>query len=196
MDGRPHEIEAIYVHFDGYPQAVGRYLLRYWDSEPRVKKLISQGNRSSLGADPDSGRLANMIIAYNDKPQSSFYEEDARTYQNEDDWFSRHPDVSYFYLWGNNGWMMQESTDRDAWVKLESIIILDDYDESNFTELEEKRDYNSVFCNAASAVMKITEWTSGRIGYIDARKAITEFIKSADAVFIAIGDNDAQIQDT
>ena len=41
--------EAIYCHFDGYPDGVGKILLDHYQDPQKVKKLISLGDLSSLG---------------------------------------------------------------------------------------------------------------------------------------------------
>jgi len=48
------QIYAVYCHFDGYPEGVGRTLVDYWNSKTRAMKLIVDGgNMRSLGATLD-----------------------------------------------------------------------------------------------------------------------------------------------
>lgn len=41
-------IEAIYVHWDGYPSHTGNILLEYYNTYEKAKQLISLGNLSSI----------------------------------------------------------------------------------------------------------------------------------------------------
>lgn len=41
--------DAIYCHFDGYPEGVGAMLLEDYNTRELVEKLISNGDMSSLG---------------------------------------------------------------------------------------------------------------------------------------------------
>lgn len=42
-------IKAVYCHFDGYPEGVGKTLLKYYTHYPKVKELIELGPISALG---------------------------------------------------------------------------------------------------------------------------------------------------
>lgn len=42
-------IKAIYCHFDGYPNGVGRMLKEHYNSDDKIDELISLGGISSLG---------------------------------------------------------------------------------------------------------------------------------------------------
>lgn len=41
--------DAIYFHFDGYPEGVGAMLLENYNTKELVEKLISNGDMSSIG---------------------------------------------------------------------------------------------------------------------------------------------------
>lgn len=41
--------DAIYCHFDGYPEGVGAMLLENYNTKELVEKLISNGDMSSIG---------------------------------------------------------------------------------------------------------------------------------------------------
>lgn len=41
--------DAIYCHFDGYPDGVGVVLLEYYNTKELIEKLISNGDMSSIG---------------------------------------------------------------------------------------------------------------------------------------------------
>jgi hypothetical protein len=46
-----NRIKAIYCHYDGYLEHVGRALNTYYQSSVKVNQLISQGDMSGIGAD-------------------------------------------------------------------------------------------------------------------------------------------------
>jgi hypothetical protein len=43
-------VRSIYVHFDGYPEGVGRKLLDHWSDEQRINELLDLGDLSGLGS--------------------------------------------------------------------------------------------------------------------------------------------------
>lgn len=43
-------IKHVYVHFDGYPEGVGRTLKTHWGNREDVLALLSKGGISSIGA--------------------------------------------------------------------------------------------------------------------------------------------------
>jgi len=48
------QVHAVYCHFDGYPEGVGRTLVDHWNSKTRAMKLIiGGGNMRTLGATLD-----------------------------------------------------------------------------------------------------------------------------------------------
>ena len=44
-----HTVDSIYVHSDGYPLDAGKLLFKFYDTEEKVRKLISHGDASFLG---------------------------------------------------------------------------------------------------------------------------------------------------
>lgn len=48
------DYKSIYLHNDGYPQGAGFILKNYYSDYDKVEKLISLGNISSLGQEPNS----------------------------------------------------------------------------------------------------------------------------------------------
>lgn len=44
-------VTAIYCHYDGYPEGVGRTLYTYWTDPAKVDALMDLGNLSVLGAE-------------------------------------------------------------------------------------------------------------------------------------------------
>lgn len=44
-----HSYEGVYLHFDGYPEGAGQMLVDHYNTDAKVKELISYGGISSLG---------------------------------------------------------------------------------------------------------------------------------------------------
>lgn len=66
--------KGIYVHFDGYLSGVGRCLHDHYSDPQKVATLISQGDRSSIHAEPDEGqaythRGGRLMIHIGDSPK-------------------------------------------------------------------------------------------------------------------------------
>jgi hypothetical protein len=47
-------VEAVYCHWDGYPEHNGKILVENYTTESKVRELISMGGISSLGPDIDA----------------------------------------------------------------------------------------------------------------------------------------------
>ena len=76
------KIKSIYSHWDGYPEGVGKKLLKYYDTPEKINELMDLGDISSLGeiydeavskADWDDPRAAlkddgkTYTVAYKDR---------------------------------------------------------------------------------------------------------------------------------
>jgi hypothetical protein len=49
VKGKNHSYEGVYLHFDGYPEGAGQTLVDHYNTDAKVKELISYGGISSLG---------------------------------------------------------------------------------------------------------------------------------------------------
>ena len=49
VKGKDHSYEGVYLHFDGYPEGAGQMLVDHYNTDAKVKELISYGGISSLG---------------------------------------------------------------------------------------------------------------------------------------------------
>lgn len=87
-----NKIEAIYVHYDGYLQGVGKKLQEYTTLE-QVKELISFGDRTSLEGPyyKDRGEDDVMPVVFNSF--EDFYN------QVEDSW------GEYYYVFKDGNWL-------------------------------------------------------------------------------------------
>ncbi len=50
-------VKGVYLHWDGYPGYAGDILLNHYTNDAKVQKLISLGNLSSLGQNPEASEL-------------------------------------------------------------------------------------------------------------------------------------------
>lgn len=94
-------IEAVYCHWDGYLGGVGKTLKENYDSEDKIKHLLSFGNISSLGEDINS---------------SLFYERDRQEKDQESRILSTQEQLKNFkqeynYIWIENEWFYSEFND-------------------------------------------------------------------------------------
>lgn len=90
-------ITGVYCHFDGYPEGVGKTLLKNYDTEDKVKALIAEGDMSSLGA------TIEECDFYKEEPDTEPYTipdcEDVREkYYQAGRW------MDYSYLFENGEW--------------------------------------------------------------------------------------------
>ena len=112
-------VTAIYCHWDGYPDGVGRTLTQHWCDDLKISSLMALGSISVLGweigkkqdfdarwdsNDPQS----NWCVAYGrDRGEE---ETDARVHSNEHV-FRTSMAVSgcqYFYLWQDGKWLVSD----------------------------------------------------------------------------------------
>lgn len=59
-----NRIKAIYCHYDGYLEQVGRALYTHYQSSVKVNRLIAQGDMSGIGADIGEKHLFNERSEY------------------------------------------------------------------------------------------------------------------------------------
>lgn len=120
-------VEAIYCHFDGYPEGVGRTLIDYYCGSS-VDELISLGDVSSLGRKPisapelwsrDSWTLGGtMTPAYRDRGEIGC---EARTYSDDEAYVRAMPDrgAEWAYLFCDGEWLV---SDGAGWKRLDDEL--------------------------------------------------------------------------
>jgi hypothetical protein len=125
-------IKAVYCHYDGYLEYVGRTLLMYYQDSIKVNKLISMGDMSCLGAAIGDKHAFNDRSNYLDDgiaEQCTFYARDRgeenvsfRTFQNEQDFVDNfNAGEEYFYLYDRGTWFY--STDGE-FEELSPAVVL------------------------------------------------------------------------
>ncbi|CAB5214927.1 hypothetical protein UFOVP190_323 [uncultured Caudovirales phage] len=111
-------IKAIYCHFDGYIGYTGYALHTYYQSSPKVNKLISLGDLRMLGAEigeEHDGHARDEYLKDNIASQCNFYSRDLGEPETETTWGTFHSDaefiahfdpagVEYYYLYDHGVW--------------------------------------------------------------------------------------------
>ncbi len=114
-------IKAIYCHYDGYTEHMGRALHTYYQSSPKVNRLIAQGDMSCIGADIGEKHAFNDRSEYVDEwiaTQCTFYGRDRgeentgfRSFANEADFLSYYDGcgAEFYYLYDHGVWYVSEN---------------------------------------------------------------------------------------
>ena len=113
-------VKAIYCHYDGYPEYMGRVLTLYYQDSIRVNRLISMGDMSSIGAAIGSKHAFNDRSNYLDNgiaEQCTFYARDRgeenvefRTFQSEHDFLDNfNAGEEFHYLFKDGAWYYSEN---------------------------------------------------------------------------------------
>lgn len=92
-------IEAVYCHWDGYLEGVGKTLKENYNSEDKIRLLLSFGNISSLGEDVNS---------------SLFYERDRQEKDQKSEILKTQKQLldfrqEYNYVWINEEWLYYQN---------------------------------------------------------------------------------------
>jgi hypothetical protein len=125
-------IKAIYCHYDGYLEYMGRVLTLYYQDSIKVNKLISMGDMSGIGAAIGSKHSFNDRARYLDNgidEQCTFYardrgEENAefRTFQIEQEFLDEFAaGEEFYYLFKDNRWYYSRG---DAFEELTPDLMM------------------------------------------------------------------------
>jgi hypothetical protein len=109
-------IKAVYCHYDGYLEHLGRALNTYYQDSIKVNKLISMGDMSCIGADIGEKHVFNNRNEYIDEwiaTQCTFYgrdrgEEDVghRSFAGETEFIDYYDGsgCEFYYLYDHGVW--------------------------------------------------------------------------------------------
>jgi hypothetical protein len=125
-------IKAIYCHYDGYLEYMGRALTLYYQDSIKVNKLISMGDMSGIGAAIGSKHSFNDRARYLDNgiaEQCTFYGRDRgednaefRTFQSEQEFVDEFAaGEEFYYLFKDNRWYYSRG---DAFEELTSDLMM------------------------------------------------------------------------
>lgn len=101
-------VTYVYCHFDGYPEYVGKILKEHYNTEDKVRELLSFGHISVLDinihpTDPShsfDNRTENTCLFYGRDRGDNNY--DAETISLEKYKYNEY--INYIYLFKNNKW--------------------------------------------------------------------------------------------
>lgn len=104
-------IKAIYCHFDGYLEGVGRILQEYYNTYQRVNQLIELGNIRSI-----QEALSDI------EP----YEEPSTLFENEQEYIQVLKDwIEYAYLFKDGEWYVASYSDTEFSPIIAKIVLGD-----------------------------------------------------------------------
>ena len=122
-------IEAIYCHFDGYPEHHGPVLVRHYATADAVAALLDLGDLSVLG--PQVGRR-HKFATHGENAEAQEWclacgrdrgDKDAgrRAYATEAEFLAAAPDrwAEYVYLFRDGRWSFRKVGKDEAWQPLE-----------------------------------------------------------------------------
>jgi hypothetical protein len=125
-------IKAVYCHYDGYLEYVGRALLLYYQDSIKVNRLIAMGDMSTLGAAIGNKHAFNDRSNYLDDgiaEQCTFYERDRgeenvsfRTFQTEQQFVDEfEAGEEFYYLYDQGTWFYSQG---DAFEPLSPAVVI------------------------------------------------------------------------
>ena len=125
-------IKAVYCHYDGYLEYVGRTLLLYYQDSIKVNRLIAMGDMSCLGAAIGNKHGFNERSNYLDDgiaEQCTFYERDRgeenvsfRTFQSEQQFVDEfEAGEEFYYLYDRGTWFYSTG---DAFEPLSPAVVI------------------------------------------------------------------------
>lgn len=121
-----NRIKAIYCHYDGYLEYVGRVLNTYYQDSVKVNKLIAMGDMSCLGADiGDKHKFNNRsdYLADNTARECTFYGRDRgeenvefKSFASEDEFVDYYDGCGceLYYLYDHGVWYYSKGKDFAA----------------------------------------------------------------------------------
>jgi hypothetical protein len=139
-------IKAVYCHFDGYLDYVGRVLHNHYQASPKVNNLIALGDLSVLGTELGEQHEFDNRGSCNEhgfQNQCTFYTRDRgentpfSTYGSEQEWIRdlNGAGVEYYYLYDSGVWYVDKGGYNDFVPLNKKIERLDLKEKHNRTDL-------------------------------------------------------------
>ncbi len=137
-------VTSIYCHWDGYPEYNGKILSLYYKSEEKARKLIKNGDLSSLAENinpnenfnHDFERPQDYVCVYYHRDRGEPWEQvKPRTYSDVIKWVKEIKKgwQEYIYLFKNGNWFFTR-TNKIKWQKLKKAAFLVVQESSNATQ--------------------------------------------------------------
>ena len=119
------KVDAIYCHWDGYPENNGMILMSHYKDVDKIRQLIALGGISSLRerVAPDDWEkhsfdkpLEDVVIAYHRDRGEPFHDGERGTWESENDYFKKVLSrdfgyIEYAYLFKDGEWYVCPSED-------------------------------------------------------------------------------------
>lgn len=118
------EIKAVYCHWDGYPEWVGRILVKHYDTTEKVEELLALGDLSSLGerVKPNENEehsfenpIDDVTVAYHRDRGEALNE--ARTFNAIGEVMAYFNWNEYYYIFENGEWYVYDLDETKQLVK-------------------------------------------------------------------------------
>jgi hypothetical protein len=140
--------EAIYVHWDGYTNGVGRTLMENFNTQESASELVALGNCSKVAG------TANIeeVVAYNRDRGDPWSDTQSEFFSRLEDFIDFHP---YTYIFQDGAWYVSTILNRNlipvqyALMEYDKLvtIIQSLWDDWNFGEgKQESKDLLDVLC--------------------------------------------------
>jgi hypothetical protein len=103
-------VTAIYCHWDGYPEGVGRTLHENYQAAYLIGKLVAHGDISSLG--PEIGKQHSFDTRDGEDTWTTFYTRDrgedcpSKEFETIQEWMDYYDWSDYYYLWNGKEWLV------------------------------------------------------------------------------------------
>jgi len=111
-------ITAIYSHWDGYPEGVGRILHENYQAAYKIGKLVQMGDVSSLGA--EIGKKQDFDDRSTQRDDwTLFYTRDrgedapCKEFETIQEWMDHYDWSDYYYLWNGKEWLVSKAGETD-----------------------------------------------------------------------------------
>lgn len=113
------QIQAIYCHWDGYPQGVGRTLVKHYTDPVKIDQLMMLGDLSVLGSEIGEKHLFDQRFDDGD-PRTGWcraYGRDRDEEETNSELFADREEFvtvmersgcEFFYLWTNGQWLVSQ----------------------------------------------------------------------------------------
>lgn len=122
-------IKAIYCHWDGYPDGVGKTLVEHYQDPTKIDALLELGDLSTLAGelgeahDFDNDRRADWCLAYGrDRGETGV---EAKTYPFEGVYMSVQG-LDYQYLWRDGQWLCRRARHGQLWQAVTELLEVEE----------------------------------------------------------------------
>lgn len=112
-------VDSIYCHYDGYLSHNGKILLKYYNDEMKIRKLIFLGDISNLGKNLECVDSFNSFPVIPDETTTISYHRDRgeplkiKRYNSFAEWMEKPEREQWNYIWMEKKWFVVNSKDNN-----------------------------------------------------------------------------------